>query len=49
MILKDRDRSHLLRYLNILAHAYVKIDDEIVWDTVMNDIPKLKTRLEEII
>lgn len=26
---------------NILAHAYVKIDDEIVWDTVMNDIPKL--------
>lgn len=34
---------------NILAHAYVKIDDEIIWDTVMNDIPKLKTRLEEII
>ena len=34
---------------NILAHAYVKVDDKIVWDTVVNDIPKLKIRLKEVL
>lgn len=33
---------------NILAHAYIKIDDKVIWDTVVNDIPSLKQRLEEI-
>ncbi len=34
---------------NIFAHAYIKIDEKIVWDTVVNDLPKLKARLEEVI
>lgn len=29
---------------NVLAHAYIKVDDAIIWDTVKNDIPKLKER-----
>ena len=33
---------------NILAHAYIKVDDKVVWDTVENDIPSLKQKLEEI-
>ncbi len=32
---------------NILAHAYIKIDDKIVWDTVVSDIPKLQSKLKE--
>lgn len=34
---------------NILAHAYIKIDDKIVWDTVVNDIPKLQSKLKELV
>lgn len=33
---------------NRLAHAYIKVDDAIIWDTVKNDIPKLKEKLDEI-
>jgi len=32
---------------NIIAHAYVKVDDEIVWETATKDIPALKIRLEK--
>ncbi|MDO5331676.1 MAG: DUF86 domain-containing protein, partial [Bacillota bacterium] len=34
---------------NILAHAYIKIDDQIVWDTIVNDIPRLELKLQEIL
>lgn len=34
---------------NRLAHAYIKVDDAIIWDTVKNDIPKLKEALDEIL
>ena len=34
---------------NILAHAYIKIDDKIVWDTVVNDIPKLQSKLKKLV
>ena len=34
---------------NRLAHAYIKIDDSIVWDTVKNDIPILKEKLNEFV
>ena len=34
---------------NRLAHAYIKIDDAVVWATVKNDIPKLKSKLGEMV
>ena len=34
---------------NRLAHAYIKVDDKIIWDTVQYDIPKLKEKIDEII
>lgn len=30
---------------NIMAHAYIQVDAATVWDTVKNDIPKLKMLL----
>ena len=31
---------------NILAHAYISIENKVIWDTVQNDIPKLKEKLQ---
>ncbi len=31
---------------NALAHGYFKVDLEIVWKTVLNDIPNLQSRVE---
>lgn len=33
---------------NIHAHDYDKIDREVIWDTIENDIDKLKDKLEKI-
>ena len=33
---------------NKLIHGYAGLDDEIVWDIVSNDIPRLKTLLAEM-
>ena len=33
---------------NILAHAYIKIDDKIVWETVEKDIPILRENISNI-
>lgn len=33
---------------NVHAHDYDKIDREIIWDTIQNDIDSLKDRLEKI-
>ena len=27
---------------NVLRHAYHRVDDEVIWDTVQLDLPKLK-------
>ena len=32
---------------NIMAHAYIQIDNKTIWDTVVKDIPELKKALEE--
>jgi uncharacterized protein with HEPN domain len=34
---------------NIMIHMYDELELEIVWDTIINDIPLLKTRVKEII
>jgi uncharacterized protein with HEPN domain len=34
---------------NILRHSYHRVDDEIVWRTVKEDLPKLKDMAENIL
>ena len=34
---------------NILVHDYFGINTELVWDTVVNDLPRLKTKVENIL
>ena len=34
---------------NFLIHDYLRIDAEKIWATCRNDLPKLKTQIEEII
>jgi uncharacterized protein with HEPN domain len=31
---------------NLLRHAYHRIDDRIVWDTIVDDLPELKAAAE---
>jgi uncharacterized protein with HEPN domain len=33
---------------NVVAHNYGKIDKEILWETISNDIPQLRVYCEEI-
>ncbi|MCY3957697.1 MAG: DUF86 domain-containing protein, partial [Chloroflexi bacterium] len=34
---------------NRLAHAYLGIDDDVVWDIIRTDIPKLIPRLRRLL
>ena len=47
--LNDVPWAQMYEIRNILAHAYIKPDNRIVWQTVENDIPNLKLKLQEII
>ena len=41
---KPRD---LERMRHILVHGYYEADDKIVWQTVTNDLPKLRNMLKQ--
>ena len=47
--LNDIPWTQMYAIRNIFAHAYIKVDDRIVWDTVINDIPALQKRLDDIL
>ncbi|MCM1233909.1 MAG: DUF86 domain-containing protein, partial [Ruminococcus flavefaciens] len=34
---------------NLFAHDYARVDNEIVWDTLKNNIPDLKAKCEKIL
>ena len=34
---------------NVLAHGYFSVDLEIVWNTIQNQLPKLKQQIEQLI
>ncbi|MFI5022124.1 MAG: DUF86 domain-containing protein [Alphaproteobacteria bacterium] len=34
---------------NVLRHAYDRVDERIVWDTLKKDLPSLKTAIEALI
>lgn len=48
-IYRDIPWEQMYGIRNRLAHAYIDIDDSIVWDTVKNDIPKLKKKIASIL
>ena len=33
---------------NFIAHEYMKVDYDLIWDTVKNDFPTLLPQLEDI-
>ncbi|MBN2305494.1 MAG: DUF86 domain-containing protein [Anaerolineae bacterium] len=41
--------SSMIGMRNKIVHDYTDIDHQIVWDTIMNDLPPLITLLEEIL
>ncbi len=47
--LKDIPWHKMYGIRNIMAHAYLRVDAKTVWDTIINDIPNLSDRLEDII
>jgi uncharacterized protein with HEPN domain len=34
---------------NVLAHGYFRVDLEIVWRTIREDLPELKTQVERVV
>jgi len=34
---------------DIMSHAYFKVELDIVWDIIKNDLPKLKKQIQEIL
>ena len=34
---------------NRIVHGYASVDYQIIWETIINDIPKLKGNIEKII
>ena len=34
---------------NIIAHGYLKVDDDIIWETCLSDIPFFRDMLERIL
>lgn len=35
----------IINFRNVLIHAYDSVSDEVVWDTTIEDLPRLKTEI----
>lgn len=46
-LVPDARKAIALR--NILAHGYDAIRDDVIWDTVVNHLPKLVVKVEELL
>lgn len=46
---RDIPWAEMIGMRNKLAHAYDDIDWDLVWDTVMHDLPNLKAAIEPLI
>lgn len=43
------DLRRIVGFRNILAHAYADIDPELVWRIAMENAPRLRARLDELL
>lgn len=43
------DARQAVNARNFVAHGYDKIDDEILWSVVINDLPKLKEEVSALL
>ena len=41
--------SQVIAMRNILSHQYFRVDLEVVWKTVFEDLPKLRIEIQKII
>ena len=47
--LLNEDKRRIVDFRNLIAHHYFGINEDIVWDVLMNKLPELKYELEDII
>lgn len=46
---KIDDWKEIIDFRNVISHGYDVVEDEIVWDSIKNDIPVLLEQLKNII
>ena|SRR5258706_9318660 len=39
----------IIRMRNVIVHDYFKVDEEILWSVVQNDLPRLKEQVERLV
>lgn len=39
----------IISFRNILVHGYDVVDNAVVWDVIVNDLPKLRARVQELL
>ena len=47
--IKISAKHQIISMRNRVIHGYDKIDDEIVWGTIVRHLPRLKTEIEELL
>ena len=47
--IKDIPWHELYGMRNIIGHGYIKVNDEIIWQTAAYDIPELKIKIDKAI
>ncbi len=45
----DIEWRQLIGSRNRIAHAYLGIDDDVIWDIVQNDVPSLSVKLQRLL
>ncbi len=43
------DLPQVIAFRNMLIHGYATVDDQIVWDVIEKDLPRLRTTLTELL
>ena len=39
----------IISFRNALSHGYDLVDDQVVWDAIMNKLPKLRSKVEALL